>query len=63
MVRTFLSEGGWGDVAGGVRPGSGTSVMLSQEETREVLVSLRGGGGGSSIRSGRGNIQKVKGRM
>ena len=32
MVRMFLSEGECGDVAGGVRPDSGTGVLLYAEE-------------------------------
>ena len=44
LVRTFLLEGGYGDVAGSVRPDSGTVVLLSFEERREVLGRLGEGG-------------------
>ena len=50
MVCMFISEGECGDVAGGVRPDSRTSVLLSAEETREVLRRLGGGGGGGACR-------------
>ena len=43
-MRTFLLEGECGDVASGVRPDSGTDVLLSAEETREVLGRIGGGG-------------------
>ena len=38
----FLSEGGRRDVLGGMRPDSGTGVMISAEERREVLGRLGG---------------------
>ena len=44
MVRTFLSEGESRDVSGGVSPDSGTGVLLSSEERREVLSQIEGGG-------------------
>ena len=31
LVHTFLSEGGCGDVAGGVRPDSGTGILIYAE--------------------------------
>ena len=37
LVCMFLSEEECGDVAGAVEPDSGTGVLLSSEETREVL--------------------------
>ena len=46
MVRTFLSEGGCRDVAGGVSPDSRTGVLVSAEKGREVLGRLVGWGGG-----------------
>ena len=45
LVCTFLLEDEYGDVAGGVRPDSGTSVLLSAKERREVLGRIGGGGG------------------
>ena len=42
LVRTFLLDGECGDVAGGVRPDSGTGVLISAEERREVLVRIGG---------------------
>ena len=45
MVRTFLSEGEWRDVAGGVRPDSRTGVLLSAKDRSEGMVRLRGGDG------------------
>ena len=45
MVHTFLLEGEWRDVAGGVRPDSRTGVLLSAKDRSEVMVRLRGGGG------------------
>ena len=58
----FLSEGECGDMAGGVRPESGTGVLLSTEERREVLGRIRGGGTASPRRSGGGNKRMVTGR-
>ena len=52
MVRTFLSEGGCRDVAGGVSPDSRTGVLVSAEKGREVLGRLVGGGAASPRRSG-----------
>ena len=46
MVHTFLLEGEFRDVAGGVRPEYGTGVLNSTKERREVLGRLRGGGEG-----------------
>ena len=42
LVHTFISEGGCGDVAGGMRPYSGTGVLLSAEDRREVLGRIGG---------------------
>ena len=42
LVRTFLLEGECRDVAGGVRPDSGTGVLFSAKEKRELLVQLVG---------------------
>ena len=44
LVCTFLLEGGCGDVAGSVRTDSGTGVLLSDEEMREVMGRLGGWG-------------------
>ena len=44
LVHTFLSEGEFRDVAGGVRLEFGTGVLISTKERREVLGRLRGGG-------------------
>ena len=52
LDNTFLSEGGCGDVAGGVRPDSRTGVLLFSEERRKVLGRIRGGGTASPRRSG-----------
>ena len=40
-----LDEGEYGDVASDVRPDSGTGVLLSSKERREVLGRIGGGGG------------------
>ena len=63
LVCTFLSEGECGDVAGGVRTDSGTVVLLSAKETREVLGRLGGGGTALPRRSGGGDRRTVTGRM
>ena len=47
----------------GVRPDSGTGVLISAEETREVLFRIGGEGVASPRRSGRGYIRKVMGSM
>ena len=52
LVRTLLSEGECRDVAGGVRPESRMGVLISAEESREVLGRLGGGGGGLPRRRG-----------
>ena len=61
LMRTFLLEGECGDVAGGVRPDSGTGVLLSAEETREVLGRLGEGGGGLSEERRRGTDERCRG--
>ena len=54
MVCTFLLKGECRDLAGGVRPDSGTVVLLYAKERREVLVRIRGGGTALPRRSGGG---------
>ena len=64
LVRTFLLEWECRDVAGNVRPDSSTGVMISAEETKEVLVRLGGGGGGILAKENRlGGRRAVIGRM
>ena len=62
MVCTLLLKGECGDMAGGMRQESGTGVLLSDKEMREVLGRLGGGGGGLPRRSGGGDRLMVTGR-
>ena len=59
QVCTFLSEGECEDALGGVRPDSGTGVLLSAEERREVLGWIGGGGTALPRRSNKGDKQTV----
>ena len=54
MVCTLLLKGECGDMAGGMRQESGTGVLLSDKEMREVLGRLGGGGGGLAEEKRRG---------
>ena len=56
LVCTFLLEGECRDVAGGVRLESGTGILLSAEERREVLGRIGGGRAAPPRRSVRGDI-------
>ena len=59
LVYTFISEGECGYVTEGVRPASGTGVLLSAEERREVLGWIGGGGTALPRRSNKGDKQTV----
>ena len=52
------------NMVGGVRPDSGTGVLLSAKERREVLGRIRGGWGGAASlkRSVRGGRQMMTGK-
>ena len=52
LVLTFLSKGECRDVAGDVRPDSGTGVLLSAAERSEVLGRIGGGWTASPRKSG-----------